>query len=310
MGERIFSDYDAMSMYIYCGLCRTACLEPGEASWEEARLRHALQNICAWSLALLCQLGPLSSGVLWAWASGDALWVYAAINGILSFHPGRLQQIGLLAPKDLHNLKESVVAASFGLTSPAIAFQDVVEENLPVNSTYGDFTVALRCVCLAQHRAQIAMAVVDCNFFDALLQDAAACRRAPWLPSMVSFLAALTHDPIDHPTAWTQVVAEKGVSRYAETLCFNDAQKAMRMLIAQVSAQGRALWELLLVVPRDSPQNGGGTRFILDCAAFAHRVPMISSEYCSFLENCFEGRESSQWSPRLLAALCTLAANC
>eukprot|EP00928_Gymnodinium_smaydae_P100146 TRINITY_DN9759_c0_g1_i1.p1 TRINITY_DN9759_c0_g1~~TRINITY_DN9759_c0_g1_i1.p1 ORF type:complete len:632 (-),score=63.76 TRINITY_DN9759_c0_g1_i1:283-2145(-) len=307
--EPLLSECDELSIYIFGGLCRTAGLEAGEASWEEARLRHALQNTCAWILNLLTQIigqGQLTSELFWTWAASDPLWAYAVLSGMLSLHQGRLQHVGLLVPEGFSSLKVTVIQAALQLSSPAIVFQkDSVD--LPLERTWRSRATPPQLVRLTHHRVLLSSAILECGLIDTLLQEASSdCRSRCWLPLLANLLSVLIEDFVVTDTNWEQWLA-CAHSVEAVFVQFDAAAHVKHTLTMQVFACRRRLWSSLSSVPCSLHSRRESTRFYLDCAALAYKVPMDADECSAFLEVHLGDGTRDQES---LAALCAIVINC
>ncbi|CAE8589407.1 unnamed protein product, partial [Polarella glacialis] len=313
--EVVLSDLDCISMQIYGGLCRFDVDQGGSsASSEESRLVRAFQSICVWTLAILYHFegsGQLQAALLWEWASSDPLWALVLARGVLCFQPGDTEEIHLLLPDNLAILKEAVTGSVLGLHGLAIAFSHELEANIIADDLDGGFPMAHRIVGLDLHRARLALAVVDCNLIEALLGHllAPCTGMGPWLPALVSFLAALSRQPQGDAAAWAQVAVQdeaQGCGGADGIVTLADAQGVADALAAEASGHSHSLWGLLMSVPPIS----GSPGFFWDCAILACAVPAPAEQCRDFIHGCFFQAPWADLGPSSLAALCLLAANC
>ncbi|CAK0809086.1 unnamed protein product [Prorocentrum cordatum] len=281
--EKLCLDVDCISMHVFGGLCRMDAVDG-----EEARLVHAFQCICVWSLALVFHFtnrGELTSEALWEWASGDPTWALVLAKGVLLYDPSGQPDAALPVPEHLAFLREAVVAASTGLCAPAIAFRDELDADVIVVRLWQ------RSVGLALHRARLAVAASDSSFLCAVLRGALQRdgANASCLPALASFLASLTKSA-DH--LFSLAEAQGVADAFSEEVCVHSS----------------ALWGLLSEVPRGCSAPTGA-RFLVDCASLAFAAPPCHEACAEFLRGCFEGFAGPDLDPSRLAPLLALAVN-
>lgn len=202
----------------------------------EVRHYYALQGVCIWSLALAVRAaghGQFTAPWLWEFASSDPFCAVILAKGSLCFCEGTCEESPIQAPCDLPALKEAILRAVFGLSSPDVAFLDSADNS--------DVPIEMQNKHLARHRASLASVVADCALLDCLT----VCPWGPdvsYLPAFASFLADLLGSCTDPSTI-----------PYGDTL------------MQQIRHCSKELWEILSETSH--PTRG----FLEHCAALAYR---------------------------------------
>mmetsp|Transcript_9180 Transcript_9180/g.24041 ORF Transcript_9180/g.24041 Transcript_9180/m.24041 type:complete len:614 (-) Transcript_9180:93-1934(-) len=297
--EALGSALDSLSPFVFGSLRRL------DAAWsfkkqEEEPLFRALRALCAWTLRVVHVVageGRLSGSVLWAWASGDAVWALVLAKGVLSTRD-EVAKAGAaprsMLPAEMALLRNEVLRAVLGTAAPGVAF-DADDDD-------GMASIAQRNAELIRHRSELASAVLSTGSLQTLV-SAASRAGAETAPALASFLSALLQPELrrdlDAEASGTVHEIERQATQNAEVLA--ETLQRFRWDI----------WNLL----SDAPIACGGQlpRGLLgDCANLAYYCPPTEHSGQRFLGNCLAC--NSSWGVAtddafVLASLCVFAAN-
>ncbi|CAK9072934.1 unnamed protein product [Durusdinium trenchii] len=282
--EELVADLEASTPHLFLRLCRSSPspsfsgTEPGSVS---SQTRRALEMLCTWILTMLFRAsGSLEPTLLCEWMGGDLLWALVLAKGILNIEtPGDL----LPLPRELPALQREVLNCVLQLPTPSVAFWDETPD--------GAIPLEQRNAELVQHRDGLAEAVLACGIQPSLVTATANFMHEDpdLLLHLVGFLASL-----HHPAPHLQV---KDVEAYGITHAKMSAALAMSLQDCNLKlwcllANGMALFPALL-------------RLLRPAADLAFFCPPPRQVLASFTSATL----AVSTAPRVLAALCVIAAN-
>mmetsp|Transcript_15414 Transcript_15414/g.33374 ORF Transcript_15414/g.33374 Transcript_15414/m.33374 type:complete len:660 (-) Transcript_15414:52-2031(-) len=343
--EGVGEDLDLIAVHIYGGLCR---LSGNEADETHGPAIQAMKGICVWACAIIHNLvtgnhSHLTASHLWDWASGNALWAVVLAKGVLTFHPltdgVQLSTLVPPPPSNLQDLKISMFQTLPGLLSADIAF---IEEVKAGYLEY-DCPIAHRNVQLAIHRAQLTVAILDCDLLKAVLDcpptsmefehdhstaatttttAAAAVPSSPscpsssypssssssaWLPSLARMVAELLGLPSSAATAedWAEVYSllQEECTGH-ELFSLSDALGVRDAWAAEVGLRAASLWRCLFHL-----KVAGISRSLLEDLAEISSVAVPDQHGAElFLEAVVAGHHE-EWDVASVAAATVFASN-
>lgn len=295
--EHLSVDLDQFAPSIFGGLCALDAQDRLLTRHEE-RLLQALQGVCAWTLSSVARaIGyeRFSAAVLWEWSSNDMLWALILGKGVLALSPAMRELDTVPIPADLFTLQKVVLLSVFGLASPSIAF--------PADVDGDGVSIEIRNAELVCHRAELAVAVVNCRMTQVLI-GASALLGFEVAPSLTSFFVALLQPEIVDDPAW-----ESQSPLLKETV--KQARRAQRLFCDRLVRYGGILWHVLREVP-SSMADGISLGFLQDAAMLAYFCPPPAEAVQFFIATALNSRTANGPAapdPAVLAPLCILAAN-
>lgn len=295
--EHLSLDLDYFASSIFGGLCALDAQDRLLTRHEE-RLLQALQGICTWALTAVARAisyERFSSSVLWEWSSNDMLWALILGKGVLTLSVELRELDTVPIPPDLSTLQRVVLFSVFGLASASIAF--------PADVDGDGVSIEMRNAELVCHRAELAVAVVNCRMTQVLI-GATTLLGTDTGPGLASFFVSLLQPEIVDDPEWG------GQSPLLKETV-KQARRAQRLFCERLVRYGGILWYVLSEVP-SAMQGNISLGFLQDCATLAYFCPPTEQAVQFFIGTALNSRTPNGPSvsdPAVLAPLCILAAN-